>query len=190
MLEMLISSKSRAAILELFYLNPDAKFHLREVSRRLEINTNQARRELERLNRAGIVKKERVGNLHLYEADRRFTFYKELSAIAAKSAGFEQVIANALARIKGISFAFIFGSYAEGKLGPKSDIDLMIIGEPDGVQLNNAINQVERRLRRPVQYMVYPLAEFRKKRGYGFVKNVMERKKIMVAGDLDELERA
>ena len=66
----------------------------------------------------------------------------------------------------------------------------MVIGKPVMDELNRAVNKAEKITKHSIQYVVYPLDEFRKKRGYGFVKNVMEKKKIFIIGDADELERA
>jgi len=190
MLETIIGSKSRAAIIKLFYLNEGKKFHIRGVARLLGISSNQARKEMIRLASAGLLKSEKAGNAILYFTNTDLPFHDELLGIVKKTAGFESIIKKKLARINGIRFAFIFGSYAEGKFNPKSDIDIMIIGKPDMVELNEAINKVEKEIRRSVQYMVYPLDEFNSKRGYGFVKNVMNKKKIFLIGDLDGLEQA
>jgi len=188
MLEKIISSKARVAILRLFYLNEERKYHIREVSRLLGINLNQVRKELIRLSDAGLLKKERIGNAHLYGIDKDFMFHDELASIVKKSTGFEKPIEKELDMISEIEFAFIFGSYAEGKFTAKSDIDIMIIGTPDLGELNMAINRAERKTGRSIQYTVYPMDEFEEKKKYGFVKNVMMKKKIFLIGDLDELK--
>jgi predicted nucleotidyltransferase len=190
MADILSGSKAKAAIIRLFYTNEDKRFHMREVARLLGINVNQARRELVRLAETGVLKMENVGNLHLFQVDGGYMLHDELALIVRKSAGFEHQLANELGRVSGVRFAFIFGSYAEAKFTRKSDIDLMIIGKPAMGELNQAVVRAEKMMSRSIQYVVYPLDEFRKKRGYGFVKNVMGRKKIFVIGDADELERA
>ena len=148
MLETIIGSKSRAAIIKLFYLNEGKKFHIRGVARLLGISSNQARKEMIRLASAGLLKSEKAGNAILYFTNKDLPFHDELLGIVKKTAGFESIIKKKLARINGIRFAFIFGSYAEGKFNPKSDIDIMIIGKPDMVELNEAINKVEKEIRR------------------------------------------
>jgi len=190
MFEVLIGSKAKAAIIRLLYLNEGRKFHIREVSRLLGINVNQARRELIGLANDGVLKEEKTGNLRLFQVDERFLLHDELAGLVRKSAGFEQVIKKEFMRIGRIKFLFIFGSYAEGKFTAKSDVDLMVIGKPVMDELNRAVNKAEKITKHSIQYVVYPLDEFRKKRGYGFVKNVMEKKKIFIIGDADELERA
>jgi len=187
MLGKLITSKARVAMLELFFLNPGTGYRLREVARLLGLNANQVRRELDNLLGAGALARVETGNVTRYALDRDFIFYEEFHSIIRKSAGIERMLAKALNLTPGIRAAFIFGSYAEGRMTPKSDIDVMIIGEPDMDELNKIVNVLEKKIKRPIQYMAYPLGEFRKKAGHGFVKNVMEKKKIFIIGDANEL---
>jgi hypothetical protein len=49
------------------------------------------------------------------------------------------------------------------------------------------VTGLQKKINRPIQYMVYPPGEFRKKAGHGFVKNVMSKKKIFIKGDANEL---
>jgi len=189
MLEALITSKARIAILKLFFMDQKRDVHLREVSRLLSINVNQARRELERLSAAGILAKSRIGRMTLFQANTESPSFDELRSIIRKSVGAESLLRKELGTMKGIRVAFIFGSYAEGKDTYRSDIDVMIIGEPDISSLNRRISKLEKDLNRSIQYVVYPVQEFEKKKGYGFIKNVLERKKISILGDLDELVR-
>jgi predicted nucleotidyltransferase len=185
MLENIITSKARLAILRLFFLNPASTYHMRQISRVLDLNVSQVRKELRNLVEAGVLNKVKAGNADFYSLDRDFMFYKEFDGIIRKSLGVEYIVKRALGSIAGIESAFIFGSYVEGRIMPKSDIDVMIIGEPDINELARAVHALEKRLKRPVQYLVYPLKEFREKMHYGFVKNVMGKKKIFLMGDTD-----
>ena len=55
MLEQLFGSCSRVKILNLFLLNPEEKFYIRELSRKLKLQLNSVRRELENLEKFGIL---------------------------------------------------------------------------------------------------------------------------------------
>jgi predicted nucleotidyltransferase len=189
MLEAIIGSKKRSQIIKLFFLNDGKKFHIREVARRLEMHVNHSRLELIRLSDAGIFNSERVGNSILYFTNKENPIYNELLGIVKKTAGFELVIKKHLAHVQGIDSAFIFGSYADGNFNSKSDIDLMVIGKPDVMILNNLVNKVENKISREVQYMIYPMDEFKRKRNYGFLKNVMMKKKIFIMGEPKDLDQ-
>jgi len=183
----LFTSKARVAILSLLFLNEGERFYLREISRRLGLNVSQVKRELVRLSGMGLLRRINVGNIQTYAIERDFILHDELASMVRKSQGIERVLGQELLKVRGISTAFIFGSYAQGKTTPKSDVDVMVIGEPDMDRLNRAVNAAEKKIKRPIQYIVYPLKEFKEKQGYGFVKNVMGKKRIFLKGDEHEL---
>lgn len=55
MLIKLFGSKSRVSILKLFLLNPNDKFYVRQLSRRLGLQVNSASRELDNLENLGLL---------------------------------------------------------------------------------------------------------------------------------------
>ncbi|MFH1583424.1 MAG: hypothetical protein ABIB72_03890 [Candidatus Falkowbacteria bacterium] len=55
MLEKLFGSNARVKILKLFLLNPKDKFYIRQLSRDLKLQLNSVRRELENLEKFGIL---------------------------------------------------------------------------------------------------------------------------------------
>ena len=70
--------------------------------------------------------------------------------------GVPTVLAKALRNVDGITAAYIYGSWAarhEGQSGqrPVTDIDVLILGEPDRDQLYAALGTAEQRLARPLQ---------------------------------------
>ncbi len=55
MLEKLFGSRARVKILNIFLLNPGEKYYIRQLSRGLKLQLNSARRELENLEKFGIL---------------------------------------------------------------------------------------------------------------------------------------
>jgi len=55
MLVKLFGSHARVSILKLFLLNPGEKFYVRQLARRLNLQVNSAKRELENLERFGLL---------------------------------------------------------------------------------------------------------------------------------------
>lgn len=181
MLEQLLTSKVRARILRLFF-NSSKNYHLRELARFLGINVNQAKRELDLLTSLEIIKFEIVGNSKRYSANKDCRVYNELRSIVAKDFSVEEELKGVLSKLSNIRSAFIFGSYAKNKMDEKSDIDLMIIGNPDLNELNKLICSIEAKINKPIQYFVYTPKEFNKKKSYGFVKNVVNSPKAYLLG--------
>lgn len=55
MLSNLFGSKARAKILKIFLINPEEKYYIRQLSRDLKLQVNSVRRELENLEKFGIL---------------------------------------------------------------------------------------------------------------------------------------
>ncbi|MCU0678948.1 MAG: hypothetical protein MUC28_00680, partial [Planctomycetes bacterium] len=56
MLGKLFGSNTRVKILKLFLLHPDNKFYIRQIARGLKLQVNSVRRELENLEKFGLLK--------------------------------------------------------------------------------------------------------------------------------------
>jgi predicted nucleotidyltransferase len=94
-----------------------------------------------------------------------------------------------LSSIKEIKISFIYGSFASNKPKATSDIDLMIIGNPNVSILNAKIAKLEKRLKREINPTVYSYEEYetRKKAKSGFVLDLLNNQKIMLIGTEDDL---
>jgi len=189
MLEMLIPSALRRRILSIFFTNVDSEFHIREVCRRTESPGNAVKDELESLERAGILKSKRRGNMNCFSINKSSPIFPELHSIILKTEGIAGVLRSALKGLKGVRFAFIYGSFAKGDEKPGSDIDLMIIGPAMLAEAYAAARMAERLLSREVSCTIYPDKEFLKKRKGGFISEVIRSRKVWIVGDEDEFER-
>ena len=189
MLKSLITSKTRRKILALFFTNPQGRFYLREVCRRIHKPTNSVSAELSRLAQAGLLTSERQANLLYYAVNTKCPIYSEVKSIVLKTEGLGNLLRAALSRQSGLRFAFIFGSYAKGLERPGSDIDLMLIGNVKPDAIASAIKKLETRIGREVNYSIYPADEFLRTKNKGFISDVRHGQKIMLVGVADEFER-
>ena len=188
MLKSLITSKVKRKILSLLFINPENEFYLREISKKLDEETNAVSRELKILEDGGIVLSHRKGNMKYFAVNRKCPIFNELKNIILKTDGLGSIIKNKL-KDSNILFAFIYGSYAEGREGRKSDIDLMVIGEIRMNRFNRMISNLERNIGRDINYIIYPKREFLEKSPSGFIQKVIKDKKIMIIGEEDEFKR-
>lgn len=176
-------------LLSLLLLRPDEDFHLRQIERLTGVPAGPARRELQRFLRAGLVTSRRVGNQVRYRADRGCLVYDELAAMLRKTVGIADVLRVALAPLaKQIKAAFVFGSVAQGKEGPYSDVDLMIVGTASFEDVVMAVHGAEQGLGRRINPVIFRPRDFAAKAriGDGFVRRVLNEPKIMLLGALDE----
>ena len=177
-------SKIRQDLLALFFTNPSEKYYLREIQRILGYSAGSIRRELLKFQRDNLFSTQREGNLLYYALNTEHPLFKELRAIVAKTVGIEGSLRNAMSSVEGIKMAFIYGSFASKREKGTSDIDLMIIGNPDTSQLNEKIATLEKKLKREINPTIYALAEYKAKRKAksGFIMDLLKNPKIMVIG--------
>jgi len=191
MLESLYIAKSkiRQDLLTLFFTNPSKRYYLRELERMLGYSAGSIRRELLRFQKDDLFNTQRVGNLLYYSLNTKHPLYKELKSIVSKTVGVEGSLKKALSSIKAIKIAFIYGSFALKRQKSTSDIDLMIIGEPDTSLLNEKIAQLEQKLKREINITVYSLKEYKtkKKAKSEFIMELLKTPKIMLIGKENDL---
>ena len=180
----LFSSKIRIKLLDIFLSLPNARFYIRELERKINEEAKNISRELQNLETLGLLISERQGNQKFYSLNENFFLYPELKGIIFKTTGALGLLKEAVAKLKGIEAAFIYGSYATGKEVESSDVDLMIIGKPDLTELNEVINGLEDKLNREINYMCFDREEYkeRKKTKDAFISGVLSDEKIMIKG--------
>lgn len=184
-------SKTREKILRLFFSDITKKYYLRELERILGISVGNIRREVLSLEKSSILSKKKEGNQIYYYVNKNSPIFEEFKKIVSKTIGIEALIKESLENIRGITAAFIFGSYAKEREDQFSDIDLMIIGNPDENVLILKISKSEEELAREINYSIFSekdiKEELRKKNV--FLENVMENPKIFVKGNKNDLEK-
>ncbi|MCL4558900.1 MAG: nucleotidyltransferase domain-containing protein [Deltaproteobacteria bacterium] len=183
MINSLFKSKIRKNILARFFANESKRFYINEMARLAGTTQGTCRRELNKLVDTGILKTSREGNLQYYRINTDYPLYNEFRTIIIKTVGIEASISNALRRVQGIAYAFIFGSYARDEFKPESDIDVVVIGTVKEPHLVKVVADVEKSTGREINYHIYSLEEFKSKlRSNSFMKNII-REYILVTGD-------
>jgi len=189
MIEKFIASKTRIKIMRLFLLEPEREYYFREIAKKTDSNTNSVRLELKELEKVGFLSYRKKGGQKHYSANKDFYIYDELRNIFLKEFGILNSIKEIIPGMNKIDFAFVYGSVATESENTESDIDLMIIGDPELNKLNSKIKDIEEAYERTVNYVVYSKKEFneRKKNKTHFILNVLKSKKIMIKGNENEL---
>jgi predicted nucleotidyltransferase len=180
----------RRQVLALLLLHPDESFHTRELARITNTQPGTLRRELAQLVEAGVLSREKLGNLVRYKADPACPIYDELRGIFKKTAGVADVLRKALAPLSSkISVAFVYGSIASGVERRTSDIDVMIVGTASFEEVVQALHPCQEQLRREINPNIYGPADFKKKTRIkdSFVSRVLEEPKIFILGEENDL---
>jgi len=182
--------KTRLAVLAVLFGHPGEAFYLRELARATGMGLGAVQREVKKLTEAGIIRRTTRGRQVYYEANPECPIFPELKSLMAKTAGMADVLRSALrALAEGVEAAFVYGSIASGKAGPGSDVDLMVIGNVDEMELQKAVDDAEEGLGRTVNYTLLSRGEFERRRTEkgGFVSRVLRGSKIGILGNIDEL---
>ena len=184
-------SKTREKILRLFFSDVEREYYLRQLERILDLPVGNIRRELLNLEKSGLFKRSKKGNLVYYSVNKSSPIFEEVKSIIFKTIGIEGLIKNALETIKGIKIAFIFGSYAKGEEDSFSDIDLMIIGKPNEDKLMAHILKIEDKINREINYHIFSLSDWKKqtKGKNSFIGNILVQPKIFLIGNQNDLSR-
>ena len=187
MLEYFITSRTKRSLLRLFLTNPDRHFYTREIAKITGEPLNAARRELGYLEKAGLLKSHKEGNLKYFEVVKEFPFYLELKKIIYSTIALGDYLRDRLKDSESIELAFIYGSVARNEETEKSDIDIFVVGEIEEDELHGLVLDMEKGIGREVNYTLMTKKEFkeRKNRGEPFLRRVMREKKLVLKGNLD-----
>ena len=77
--------------------------------------------------------------------------------------GVIEVVEAFLEKVPGIQYAFIYGSYAKNPDNQESDVDLMVVGGPDLVEMDEAISRAGMELKRAIYITSLTVREFRER---------------------------
>ena len=189
MIEKLFGSRLRTKLLGWLLSHSEESFFVRQMEHLIQEDSTNISRELRRLEQMGIVQSEKRANLKYYKINPKCPFYEELKGLFLKTLGAPAVVKEVLKDIEGIDTAFIYGHFAKGQEYSVSDIDLFLVGDIDEDELLEIFPDLESRLGREINYSIYGLEEFRKKRkeGNAFINTVLKETKVVLLGNPDEL---
>lgn len=145
---------------------------------------------MQRLESAGLITAEKIGNQKHYRANRAAAIFDELRSIVIKTVGLADVLRNAILPLQEqVDLAFIFGSIAQGKERITSDIDVMVIGDASFEDIVQAFYSTQETVSREVNPVVMTVSEFSGKvlQGDRFVSRIVKEPRIFLKGGSDDL---
>src|SRR5467141_2566414 len=179
-----LHSKARQRLLAYYFTNSTARHHLRDLAGRLRIDPSNLSRELRRLEREGLFRSEVSGRQKYFQLNREYSLFAEVRGIVTKTIGAAPLLAQSLKKVEGIEEAYLYGSFARNQQDAASDIDVLVIGSPKGDTLADAMQKLERRLGREINYAVLSRKEFDSRRAHkdAFLESVWRNKRIPLVG--------
>jgi len=158
-----LRSELRRKVLTFFYVNRSARVYVRQLAVALGADSTNLSRELARLAQDGFLRSETEGRQLYYSVNRNYPYLKPVFALLQGSIGIEPTLKRALESVPGIQFASIFGSFAKNEADSASDIDLLVIGNPDQSRLAAEVRAAEKALRREINYTVLTQKELKRR---------------------------
>jgi hypothetical protein len=186
----IITSKVRIKIIQLFLSDVTEMYHVRGIVRETKEEINAVRRELARLEKAGILKNESRGNRLYYWARPDYPFFGDLLSMVAKSEGLgAEIIANKN-KIGKLTFVMFSGRLVRRKKRKKDDdVDILMVGDVVLPELAAIIRKEESKRSSEINYTVMSREEFdfRKKRRDPFLLGILSKSRVMIIGDEEDL---
>ncbi|MGD1838323.1 MAG: nucleotidyltransferase domain-containing protein [Nitrososphaeraceae archaeon] len=198
MLESLFTSKARVSILEIFLLNKEKEFHIRELARILDISPPYIRKEFNNLKRLGILSERKASrNMIFYKINKSSSIVEDLKRIFLKTEGIAAELTSVLTKNNNkdnkniIKYAMIYGSFAKGTEITSSDIDLLIIGSIDEDTLLKLVIDTQNKIGREINYTMWTEKEFISniQKQIPLLREIRKTSVIMIIGDKDEFKR-
>ncbi len=186
----LITSKVRIKILELFFSNLKEIYHVRGIVREISEEINAVRRELEKLEKDGVLRKEPRGNRIYYSVRSEHPFYGDLISMVSKTTGLGKNLIENRNKIGKVSFIMFSGKFARMKdRRREDDVDILIVGEVVLPELASLIRVEESKRAKEINYTVMSREEFdfRKKRRDPFLLGILSGSRAMIIGDEEDL---
>ena len=160
MLDSLVTSKTRIKLLLKFFINPETRAYLRELSKEFGESTNSVRLELNRLTKANLLIAQNKGRTVMYNANTDHAFFRDIQKIVHKYVGIDRIIENLVMSLGKVKSAYVIGDYAKGL--DTGIIDLVLIGNIDQGILQKFIKKTEKLINRKIRPMILTEIEFKK----------------------------
>ncbi len=189
MLRDLMVSKVRVKLLQTFLSQPKEMFYVRQLVRATNEEINAVRRELLRMEKAGMVQKEARGNRLYYWFNKEYPLFGDLLSLVAKTTGLGGKLIKKKNQLGRIKFAMLSGRLVRGLAPVEGGVDLLVVGEVDLQALGRLVQEEEKRLEREINYtaMAREEFEFRKKRRDPFLLGILSSSRVMLIGDEEAL---
>lgn len=176
-------------LLALVLLHPEREYSITELANGVGVTPTAVLREVDRLAGGGILTDRRVGRSRLVKARTDTPLYRPLSDLMSVSFGPLPLLPEALAGLEGVQQAYIHGSWAaryNGEPGPPpTDVDVVVVGDPDADALFDLAEEVSTRLRREVNVHRVSAEAWEARTDDPFLTSVRERPLVRLNLDLE-----
>jgi predicted nucleotidyltransferase len=179
-----LKSKITQKLLVYFFTNKSSEHYAAELARLFGEDSKNTHTKLRELKEEGLLKSRVQGKETLYSLNGAFPLLKEYESIVQKTVGVEAQLKLVMNNIRGITQAYIFGSYARNQLTPTSDIDVLVIGDHDILEVQKKVLKLQKAVNREINVIDMSEEEFENKKAQQdpFLQKVLKDHPIALIG--------
>ena len=182
-------TSTQQKVLGLLFGQPDRSFFVTEIMELAGSGRGAVQRELQRLDSAGLVSIQMLGNQKHFQANSDSPLFNEICSIVRKTVGLADPLKTAVEALGGsIHLALIYGSIAKQSDSSTSDIDLLLVADELTLEeVYAAFAPAEQSLGRTINPTLYTRDEFARRRAIGnsFLEKVLDGPVIVLAGSIN-----
>lgn len=157
MLEQIFSSVARTKILKFFCVHSQDKFFVRELARRLSLQLNSIRRELDNLEKFGFLNSLEEGGKKYYFTNTDFVLFSEIKNLVFKAVALEEMeIADKMSKVPGLKLLLFTGVLTESPAAT----DVLIVGKVNKTKIDKYLRKIAEGLPEELRYTFLPLSEY------------------------------
>lgn len=190
MLEQIFSSAARTKLLKFFCVHAQEKFFVRELARRLGVQLNSIRRELENLEKFGFLRSEMQASKKYYYADLDFALFSEIKNLVFKALAVEEMhIADKMSKVPGLKLLIFTGLLTESPAAT----DVLIVGKINKKKFDKYLKNIAEGLPTELRYTFLSVADYfyRIEITDKFIYDIWAHNKVVVLDKIsDKLQKA
>jgi predicted nucleotidyltransferase len=152
MIETLITSKTRVKLLLKFFLNSESKSYLRNLEAEFGESTNAIRLELNKFEKAGLLKSKVEGNKKFFKANTSHPLFSDINNIVFKYIGLDWIVDHIVSKLGNLERIYLTGSFANGLNG--DSVDLIVVGKVNEKFLKEICQKVGVKINRKINYQI------------------------------------
>lgn len=178
MLKNIFGSQTRVKILQLFLLNTEKEYYVRELTRKINEQINSVRRELLNLKKIGLLKYRIKNRKKYFFLCKDFILYSELKSIILKMQDPKKDIIKNIKTFGDSDLVVLAGFFTNNT---KSAVDLLIIS--DNLDKNDFEKYLENNFQDSIKYSLMTKDDFLYRLDYKdkFIITLLKDKKNIIA---------
>jgi len=163
-IEKIFGSRTRVKVISLFTTGISRPYYVREIARAIDERLNAVRRELDILQKIGMLSSYENKRRKYYTLNQNFVLVKELTSIMSKAGPqIEDNLFKNVEKLGDVHFACATGLFTGAKNSPT---DLLIIGHIDEQKLKYFARRIEQQIGNEITYTPITMNEYRYRRNF------------------------